>query len=67
MTLPIDEALNRFKDNEERLAKFINNPTGYTSTAGKHVESVPHFIERKEAEITASGAIGITKSNKESA
>lgn len=67
MTLPIDEALNRFKDNEDRLDKFINSDAGYTASTGEPVESVPHFIERKEAEINAVGAIAATAANKDAA
>lgn len=62
--LPIDEALNRFKDNEDRFNKFVNDDAGYTSSAGENVESVPAFLERIESEISATGAIAITEANK---
>lgn len=62
--LPIDEALNRFKDNEDRFNKFVNDDAGYTSSAGENVESVPAFLERIESEISAIGAIAITEANK---
>ena len=46
--LPIDEAVGRFKENEDRFDKFVNDDTGYTSTTGAAVESVPAFLEREE-------------------
>lgn len=49
--LPIDEALNRFKDNEDRLDKFVNSDAGYTASTGEPVESIPAFLERVESEI----------------
>ena len=48
--LPIDEALNRFSDNEERFDKFVNGPTGYTTSNGTAVEAAPVFLARVEAE-----------------
>jgi len=65
--LPIDEAINRFKENEERFDKFVNDEQGYTSSSGQNVESVPAFLERVEGEINATGAIAITEANKTAA
>ena len=61
--LPIDEATNRFKENEDRFDTFVNDETGYTSSGGQHVESLPEFLER----IETTGAIAITESNKNDA
>lgn len=49
--LPLDEAVERFQQNEERIDKFVNDPTGYNSTGGTPVESIPAFLERVEQEI----------------
>lgn len=64
--LSINEALNRFKDNENRLDGFVNGD-GYTTTGGQAVESVPDFIARKEGEINAADAIAQTEANKNAA
>lgn len=63
-TIPFDEAINRFKDNEVRLDDFVNDPTGYNRDNGAPVESIPAFLERIESEISATGAIAITEANK---
>lgn len=65
--LPIDEALNRFKDNEARFDEFVNGTEGYTTSGGTPVESLPAFLERVESEIDATGAIAITEANKTAA
>lgn len=65
--LPIDEAINRFKDNEERLAAFVNDSVGYNRDTGAPVESIPAFLNRVESEISATGAIAITEANKQAA
>ncbi len=66
--LPIDEALNRFKDNEQRLDQFINDEAGYTSSNGVPVESIPAFLERVENEIDATtGAVASNLALSESA
>lgn len=50
--IPINEALNRFKDNEDRLDKFVNDKTGYTTSSQVRVESIPAFLNRVENKIT---------------
>lgn len=65
--LPLDEGVNRFQQNEERIDKFVNDPTGYVSSTGQNVESIPAFLERIESEISATGAIAITEANKDAA
>lgn len=56
--IPINEALNRFKDNEERLDKFVNDKTGYTTSSQVRVESIPAFLNRVENKILqTTGAI----------
>lgn len=65
--LPIDEALNRFKDNETRFDDFVNGAEGYTTSGGTPVESIPAFLERVESEINATDAIAITEANKTAA
>lgn len=62
--LPIDEAINRFKDNEVRFDDFVNDSTGYNRDNGAPVESIPAFLNRIESEISATGAIAITEANK---
>jgi lysophospholipase L1-like esterase len=59
--LPINEALNRFKDNESRLDLFVNDSQGYTASDGQHVESIPAFLER----IETLDAIAQTQANKD--
>lgn len=49
--LPLDDALNRFKDNEERLDLFINDAVGYLTHEGISVESIQAFLARLETEI----------------
>jgi len=65
--LPIDEAINRFKDNEVRFDDFVNDSTGYNRDNGAPVESIPAFLNRIESEISATGAIAITQANKTAA
>lgn len=66
--LPIDEALNRFKDNEGRLDQFINGDDGYTLSNGVQVESIPAFLERVEGEIEqTTGAVASNLALSESA
>lgn len=62
--LPADEAIVRFKENEDRFNQFVNSDEGYTSSGGEAVESIPAFLERVESEIGATGAIAITEANK---
>lgn len=50
MTLPLTDAIERFKDNESRVNDFVNGE-GYTTTGGEPVESLPNFLERQEQEI----------------
>lgn len=64
--LPFDQAINRLKDNEERLDGFVNGP-GYTTSTGASIEGVPDFIERIEADINASSAISQTNAAKAAA
>lgn len=49
--LPLDKAVDRFQQNEERVDKFVNDPNGYTSSGGAPVESIPAFLARQEQEI----------------
>lgn len=49
--LPIDEAINRFKDNEDRFDDFVNDSNGYNRDNGAFVESIPAFLARQEQEI----------------
>lgn len=73
--LPADEAIQRFKENEDRLDKFLNDPNKYTTSGGVDVESVPHIAATLEAklkvqieqELGASGAIQITEGFKNQA
>lgn len=50
--LPFDEAVVRFKDNEERFDLFINDAVGYLTREGVSVESIRAFLDRLETEIT---------------
>ncbi len=49
--LPLEEAIVRFKGNEERIEQFVNDADGYTSSAGQPVESLPAFLSRVEQEV----------------
>lgn len=51
MALPLNDSLDRFKQNEERVQKFVNDPDGYVATTGEPVESIPAFLARVETEI----------------
>lgn len=55
--LPLDQGMDRFQQNEERLDNFVNNPVGYTSSAGASVESLPAFIVRIESQLAAYGTL----------
>ncbi|MBN46209.1 MAG: hypothetical protein CMH23_07015 [Methylophaga sp.] len=46
--VPIDEAVDRFKNNEDRFDKFINDDVGYNASTGEAVESVKAFLSRFE-------------------
>lgn len=66
--LPLDEAVSRFQQNEDRVDKFVNDPTGYTSSGGQVVESLPAFLERVETDIqNTTGAIASNVSAAQSA
>lgn len=54
MPLTITEAVDRLKENEARLNAFINDDTGYTTTGGQPVESVPAFLERVAEDVAQS-------------
>lgn len=56
--LPAEEAIDRFKQNEERIDKFVNDADGYTTSGGQEVESISAFLQRVEGEIKAIGASG---------
>lgn len=65
--LPLDQSVSRFKDNEDRLDKFVNDDTGYTSSGGLSVESIPAFLDRVEGEInttvgTVAGNVALAQS-----
>lgn len=49
--LPLEEAIERFKGNEERIDQFVNDADGYTSSGGQPVESLPAFLSRVEQEV----------------
>ena len=53
--LPIDQAVPRFKANEDRFDAFINDATGYESSGGTDVESVQEFLARLQDEVRNSG------------
>lgn len=38
--LPLDQGIDRFKANEDRLDKFVNDATGYTASGGESVSSL---------------------------
>lgn len=52
--LPAEQAIQRFKENEERVDKFVNQPGTYqtNTTPPANVETLSSFIERKDQEIT---------------
>ena len=64
--LPANEAIARFKTNEDRFDKFINDIAGYIASGGQNVESVRAFLVRMEqviqdaSQIYADTAAGIT-------
>lgn len=51
MPLTGEQAVTRFRENEERVDKFVNDPAGYTTTGGQPVESIQAFLSRKNSEI----------------
>lgn len=53
--LPPDQAINRFKENEDRFDKFVNDATGYVSSGGATVESLQEFLARAEQTVAAYG------------
>lgn len=53
--LPPDQAINRFKENEDRFDKFVNEATGYVSSGGATVESLQEFLARAEQTVAAYG------------
>lgn len=58
MPLSLNESIDRFRENEARVDLFVNDETGYTSSAGEPVESLPAFLERVEQEIeTTTGTV----------
>ena len=63
--LPANEAIARFKTNEDRFDKFINDIAGYIASGGQSVESVRAFLVRMEqviqdaSQIYADTAAGI--------
>ena len=42
--LPLDQAVPRFKENEDRLDTFVNSATGYTTSGGVSVQSIQQFL-----------------------
>lgn len=44
--LPLDEGIARFKQNEDRLDKFVNDATGYTASGGQQVDSLRALAEQ---------------------
>jgi hypothetical protein len=59
MALTLDQAIQRLKENEERLRQFVNDPlaTGtYSTEAAQLVETLPAFLARIEADIDAYAA-----------
>ena len=42
--LPLDQAVPRFKANEDRLDTFVNSATGYTTSGGVSVQSIQQFL-----------------------
>jgi hypothetical protein len=55
--LPLDQGINRFKANEERIDRFANEATGYTASGGQTVESIREFLARIEQTIAAYGTL----------
>lgn len=50
--LPLDDAIARLKDNEERFDLFVNDAVGYLTREGVSVESIQAFLGRLETEVT---------------
>ena len=67
--LDADSAIQRFKQNEERVDKFVNQTGTYTTneTTPRNVETLSAFLIRVESEIGAAGSIAITEANKQAA
>lgn len=57
--IPSDQALIRFRENENRFDIFINEETGYTSSGNEHVPSLIEFLDEKSAAIDQA-ALGAT-------
>jgi len=52
--LPIDEAIVRFRSNEERLDDFVNDPDSYTNSSNVEVPSLPKVVEDINAKLNGS-------------
>lgn len=63
-TLTGDAAITRFKENEERIDKFVNGSSteSYVSSTGALVETIAKFLARKDGEINV-GATAILAQN----
>lgn len=59
--LPLNEGIERFKQNEERLDLFVNDPVGYTASGGTPVESLRAFLANAQisADIYPTDAEGL--------
>lgn len=51
--LPVNQAVPRFQANEERMDKFVNDPTSYTTSGGTVVPSLPFLSTGLQAEFNA--------------
>lgn len=54
MPLTLDDAITRFKENEERMKLFVNDIVGYDTDTTVSVESIQAFLERTKNLITAT-------------
>lgn len=56
--LPLNEAISRIKQNDERFNKFLNTGQGYIAEDGTEVEGVIGFLNRIESEVSG-GAVAV--------
>lgn len=59
MALPLDQAIPRFKENEERIDTWVNDVDNlgfYVASDYENVETIPAFMARKDTELNAAVA-----------
>lgn len=61
--LPAQQAIDRFKANEERVDKFVNESGTWTTSGGTSVETLQAFLNRKDAEVDLHFGVLVHRGN----